>query len=167
MHRQMQLAAREEDYALASRLRDQMGPLTAQLHPMRQYLWGRVQTLHGAGSKQERLDAISALGAPSEDRAGGDERLSMYARRHAGSSARRHICLVSTPETRGGRVKDKRMPPCGATLTSSSFGWLVWLASCHSSDPGQEAMATDDTLWTSPEAARFATCVQVMRAMRS
>ena len=60
--RQMQVAAREEDYSLASRLRDQMGPLTAQLHPMRQYLWGRVQTLHGAGSKQERLDAISALG---------------------------------------------------------------------------------------------------------
>ena len=64
--RQMQLAAREEDYPLASRLRDQMAPLTARLHPMRQYLWGRVQTLHGAGSRQERLDAISALGEPSD-----------------------------------------------------------------------------------------------------
>ena len=60
--RQMQLAAREEDYGLASRLRDQMAPLTAALHPMRQYQWGRVQALHGAGSKRERLDAISALG---------------------------------------------------------------------------------------------------------
>ena len=63
MCRQMQVAAREEDYSLASRLRDQMAPLTAQLHPMRQYLWGRAQALHGASSKQERLDAIAALGA--------------------------------------------------------------------------------------------------------
>ena len=61
--RQMKVAAREEDYALASRLRDEMAPLSAQLHPMRQYLWGRVQALHGASSKQERLDAIAALGA--------------------------------------------------------------------------------------------------------
>ena len=61
----MQIAAREEDYALASRLRDEMAPLTAQLHPMRQYLWGRVQALHGASGKQDRLDAISALGGDS------------------------------------------------------------------------------------------------------
>ena len=61
----MQLAAREEDYSLASRLRDEMAPLNAQLHPMRQYLWGRVQALHNAGGKQERLDAITALGAVS------------------------------------------------------------------------------------------------------
>ncbi len=61
--RQMKVAAREEDYALASRLRDEMAPLSAQLHPMRQYLWGRVQALHCANSKQDRLDAIAALGA--------------------------------------------------------------------------------------------------------
>ncbi len=128
----MQLAAREEDYTLASRLRDQMGPLNAQLHPMRQYLWGRVQTLHGAGSKQERIDAISALGEHSGG-AGSTHRLSMYAERHAGTRARRGLrqsgSLLCTPENCCG-TEGRPLPSCDglenfrlaarrATLTSS------------------------------------------------
>jgi len=171
--RQMQLAARGEDYVLASRLRDQMGPLTTQLHPMRQYLWGRVQTLHGAGRKQERIDAISALGEPSGG-AGLTQRLSMYAERHAGTGARRALCqsgsLLCTHKICCGRE--------GRLLRSNNgletFGFAAHKAALMSSGVSlhapfrhssthsyQEAMAT---LGLSPEAGMSPLRVQATRA---
>ena len=59
--RQTELAAQEEDYGLAARLRDESETLMQQLPPVRQFLWGRLQVLH-TGTRAEQLEAISSLG---------------------------------------------------------------------------------------------------------
>ena len=61
--REIQIAALEEDYAMAARLRDESGVVMQQLPPLRQYMWGRLQVLQ-SGNRAEQLAAITNLGVP-------------------------------------------------------------------------------------------------------
>ena len=70
VRRETELAAREEDYALAGRLKSESESLKQQLPPVRQYLWGRLQALEH-GQRAEQLAAISSLGAGFDARSVG------------------------------------------------------------------------------------------------